>query len=396
MRVLYVLNAVGGGASLGIYEMLRTQPSIDAYAVVPYGGDLTPLAPLFRAVRPAALPWWNRPHDPLRGAAIRLGERRRGVTEAKGTAQLVALIREWGIDLVHTGTAMNREGALAAQQTGTPHLWHIKEGIGRANRVQFPLPDADLVGYISGLSAGVVAMSAYVAGIFQQHHCPNLTIIPDGVDLAPYLTGESRALRAHLGIAADTPLIGMVAGLSSTWKRHDLFIEMAGRLAKEDARAQFVIIGGLPRATRFPYDVPHRYAQSMLRLAREQVAAGRLTFLEHVPNPPDIMRSLDVLVHPCDIEPFGRVAIEAMAAGTPVIGTTSGGIAETVIDSVTGLLVAPNDPAALAAAARRLIEDADLRRRLGEAGKVHVSQHYGIDLFTERMLALYRKAGERR
>lgn len=396
MRILYVLNAVGGGASAGIYEMLRAQPPITPYAVIPQGSSSDSIRHLFAAVRAVPLPWWNLQGDPLRRLAIRAAEQRRGITETNSVRAIAALIREWDIDLVHTGTALNRGGALAAQQTGTPHLWHIKEGIGRANRVQFPLRDAELVAYISGLSARVIVMSDYVGGIFRQHHCPNLDVVPDGVDLRPYLSGDSRDLRARLNLTPGNFLVGMVAGLSSTWKRHALFVEMAARLAAQDARIHCVIVGGMPPPARFPYDLPRRYAESVVKLAAQIVPARRLTFLEHVPNPPDIMRSLDVLVHPCEIEPFGRIAIEAMAAGTPVVGAAAGGIAETVIDDKTGLLVPPNDPAALAAAVLALLGDAARRARMGQAGRQHVQQQYSIDRFVAQMMNLYRAALEKR
>jgi glycosyltransferase involved in cell wall biosynthesis len=100
------------------------------------------------------------------------------------------------------------------------------------------------------------------------------------------------------------------------------------------------------------------------------------------------MRSLDILVHPCDVEPFGRIAIEAMAAGTPVVGPKAGGISETVVDAETGLLVNP-DPSSFAEATQRLIRDRGLRQRMGRAGQAHVGRTYTVDRQVERLTNVY-------
>ena len=71
-------------------------------------------------------------------------------------------------------------------------------------------------------------------------------------------------------------------------------------------------------------------------------------------------------MHPCDIEPFGRIAIEAMAAGTPVVGPNVGGISETVVDGETGILVAPGALDAFANATEQLIRDPSLRAKNGQ------------------------------
>ena len=78
---------------------------------------------------------------------------------------------------------------------------------------------------------------------------------------------------------------------------------------------------------------------------------------------------LDVVALPSWTEGLPLVVLEAMAAARPVVATPVGGTPEVVLDGETGLLVPPRDPRALAAALQRLVDDADLRRRLGEAGK---------------------------
>ena len=398
IRILYVLNSAEGGASFGIYEMLKGLPRgrFAPYAVIPPGNDtqLQRVRELFADVRTMPVPWWNinREAGLARRMTWALGRWRRGIVQRDNAGAIGRAIDDWGIDLVHTGTSLTRGGATAAHQRQLPHVWHIKEGIGSRNRVQFPLPDRELVQYMSRRSARIVTMSHYVAEIFYEHGSRNVRVIPDGVDLQAYGSNASQNLRQRLGLRTDQCLVGMVASFSSSWKRHDLFVRMVSLLAREEPGTQFIAIGGKPSGpVRWPHDLPSRYYEGIARLAGELVPEGKLRFLDSVPDPPDIMRSLDILVHPCDVEPFGRIAIEAMAAGTPVVGPKAGGISETIADGETGFLVTPGDPPSFAEATRRLIRDRDLRRRLGEAGRIRVQKLYTVDQQVEQLAAIYEE-----
>jgi glycosyltransferase involved in cell wall biosynthesis len=123
-----------------------------------------------------------------------------------------------------------------------------------------------------------------------------------------------------------------------------------------------------------PYDSAPDYA------AEVRAAEG----VEHIPWVPDgaaVMRHLDVLVAPSRQEPFGTVLAEAMAAGTPVVATRVGGLAEVVADGVTGRLVTPGDPAELAAAVLEVLAN---RARMGAAAREHARQ-FGADAYADRV-----------
>jgi len=100
-------------------------------------------------------------------------------------------------------------------------------------------------------------------------------------------------------------------------------------------------------------------------------------------------RNADVFVLPSRVEPFGIVVLEAWRAGAAVVATTHGGPPEFVADGTTGLLVDPNDPAALARALDRLLSDDALRRRIGDAGQAEVVD-FGWPTITAQYLEIYR------
>jgi glycosyltransferase involved in cell wall biosynthesis len=111
---------------------------------------------------------------------------------------------------------------------------------------------------------------------------------------------------------------------------------------------------------------------------------------------PGFLKSLDILVlpsvtiPPLHREQFGRVLVEAMAAGVPVIGSNSGAIPEVIADA--GLVVAERDPLALAAAIDQLLRDPTLRHRLAERGRQRVRSRFAWAVVAEQTAALFRSA----
>jgi glycosyltransferase involved in cell wall biosynthesis len=85
------------------------------------------------------------------------------------------------------------------------------------------------------------------------------------------------------------------------------------------------------------------------------------------------------------------VAAEAMMRGTPVVASDIGGLGEVVEQDRTGMLVPPGDPQALAGALLTLLENRELRRRLGQAGEVRARERYALGPFVERMVGIYRR-----
>jgi glycosyltransferase involved in cell wall biosynthesis len=88
-------------------------------------------------------------------------------------------------------------------------------------------------------------------------------------------------------------------------------------------------------------------------------------------------------------EPFGIVPLEAMACGVPVVGAAVGGLLDSVVDGVTGLLVPPRDPVATAAALNRVLADEKLRLRLGRAAAEHVATRFGWPRVAELTETVY-------
>jgi type III pantothenate kinase len=139
--------------------------------------------------------------------------------------------------------------------------------------------------------------------------------------------------------------------------------------------AELVVAGG-PDERELDGD-PH--VRALREAALEHGVADRVRFIGRVgrADVPALLRSADVVACVPWYEPFGIVPLEAMACGVPVVGAAVGGLLDSVVDGVTGVLVPPRDAAATAAALNRVLGDEEFRRRLGQAAAAHVAERFG-------------------
>lgn len=170
----------------------------------------------------------------------------------------------------------------------------------------------------------------------------------------------------------DGPVIGYVGRIEPRKGTQDLIAAAAG-IRERIPGARIVVMGG------DPYDSDPAYLAAVR-------AATEVEHLEWVENAPGVMRHLDVLVAPSHQEPFGTVLSEAMAVGTPVVATRVGGLAEVVEDGVSGVLVEPRDPVALADAIARVHAE---RERFSAAARV-AARRFDAAAYAQRLDALLK------
>lgn len=399
LRTLYVLNAAAGGATQGIIELLRQLPAEEheAYLVIPAAPNENQqkiFSQVAKEVFIVPMTWWN--------SAAEMPILWRFLTWLRGAVgtlfhllplwKLCRIIRSRKIDIVYTNTIVVLDGALAAKLCGVPHIWHIKEWFGAKGRVQFGIPDAWLAKLISALSASVIVMTEFIGEFFSPYKMENkVRVIYDGVHPADFeKESNGLALRETLGIQPGQFVVGMAASLSSVWKEHAVFIEMAALLADEFPKMVFAAFGSEPKKHRNPaYNQPWRYYQGLQQHVRRLGLQEKFIWAGFHADIPQMMSALDVLVHPCAHEPFGRVAIEAQAAGRPVVGPNSGGIAESVVHGKTGLLVEPGNPRAFADGVRLLARDRNMLKQYGANGRAHVRQNFSNNRHAQEIARLY-------
>jgi glycosyltransferase involved in cell wall biosynthesis len=207
-------------------------------------------------------------------------------------------------------------------------------------------------------------------------HCP-VEYIPNGVDPVRFAR-QGANQRSAWGIRQDETVVLLGRRL----------VEKNGVVVFAEAAARFVRPGV---KLVFAGDGPERSrVESILR--RDGLHEAAL-FLGNVPNPdmPAVYRSANISVLPSFLEATSITGLESMASGLPLVGTKVGGIPALIRDESTGLLVNPGDPVGLAAAIRRLIDDPELRSRLGLAARQRAEREFAWDVIAARTADMYER-----
>ena len=216
----------------------------------------------------------------------------------------------------------------------------------------------------------------------------SIHIVPCGFDPLSFWPVRERA-RERLGLMGDDFVV-LQLGRMVPRKGIDTVIEGVAQLAaRYGVRARLLVVGGAA-APGDGYETAE--LKALMALAERLGLQGQVTFTG--PKAPAELRywysAADVFVTTPWYEPFGITPVEAMACGTPVIGSAVGGIKSTVVDGRTGYLIPPRDPVQLAARLNRLYSDPALARRLGKSGWRRAHRYYTWRGVAQRILAVYQ------
>lgn len=305
-------------------------------------------------------------------------------TEGPAVETLSSIIRREHIDLVHTNTVVNIAGALAAFRCRVPHVWHIREVLGRDSAFSFPKGNALALWMIALLSTRILACSADVLRQF-----PWLlrrvkgVVAHDAVEverLAHPPEGAS-VLRSQLAPGSGELLVGIVGSIIPSKGHLELVRALA--IARRALPTLKLVVIGLEYG---------EYAHQVCAQIKAENLEPWVTFAGFMEDVAPAIHCLDLLVSPSWREPFGMAIVEAMAAGKPVVATNRGGPAESVLDGETGLLVPPHDPAALAEAMVAILKDPNRRRRMGELGRIRAREHFTAHNYVPIIEGVYRAA----
>ncbi len=286
-------------------------------------------------------------------------------------------IAELKPDLVHTWLfAANSYGRAAALAAGVPRLvagercvdpwkvWH-ELAVDR---------------WLAKRTDRIVVNSSGVRDFYVRHGLPaeKFTLIPNGIAPLPPSHTTRAELLAELGLPAEARLIGAVGRLWPQKRLKDL-IWAADLLKVVRDDVHLLIIGDGPQRQR-------------LEKFRDQVLIeDKVHFLGHRSDVPRLLPHFDVLWLGSDYEGLPNVVMEAMAAAVPVVATDISGNRDLVIPGETGYLVPVGGRAAFARETKRILEDGELARRLGEAGRQRVLSEFTVERMIERHVALYRE-----
>jgi glycosyltransferase involved in cell wall biosynthesis len=208
-----------------------------------------------------------------------------------------------------------------------------------------------------------------------------ISVIPNGVELTSSSREEVAAIRRELGLPLDSPVVG-VFGRLTPLKGLEYFVDAAATVARRVAGARFLVVGN-------DREGPAGYSLGLEARARALGLSDRIVFAGLRIDVPRLLGAVDVSVQPSLSEGLSNVLLESMAAGIPVVATHAGGNGETVEDGVSGLLVPPRDASCLADAILRILDDGELAKRLGSAGRERVARRFSRERMVRETEALY-------
>jgi glycosyltransferase involved in cell wall biosynthesis len=283
------------------------------------------------------------------------------------------LHRQYQFQLVYSNTLAVIIGSIWAKNHRIPHCWHIHEILlGPTILIQF------LVKLLDASTPIPIAVSESVAlhwRRFLKKSKPE--VIHNGIPYDQFLSTDSDA-KSKLNLPQDRLVITMV-GRINPGKGQVFFLEVARELVLDQLPVHFVLVGD-------PYPGYESILEEIEKKINDFGLSDHVTNLGFRLDIPEILAASDLFVLPSTLpDSFPTVILEAMASGLPVIASVSGGASEMVVAGETGFLFPISDGSSAVSALRTLIENQELRQKMGQAARSRVLSQYSLEAFETKI-----------
>ncbi len=202
--------------------------------------------------------------------------------------------------------------------------------------------------------------------------------VHEGIDVEHVDAAPAANVHAEFWLPTHAPLVGNVAALvPHKGQRH--LVDAAALVVREEPDVRFVIVGA------------GELEAALARQIREHQLEKHVLLAGFRPDVLSLHKGFDIFAMSSVTEGLGTSVLDAMACRKPVVATRAGGLPEMVIDGETGLLVPPRDHDAMARAIVRLVRDAALRQRMGDAGRARVCAHFTAERMVRATLGVYER-----
>ncbi|WP_417391511.1 glycosyltransferase family 4 protein [Gimesia sp.] len=295
--------------------------------------------------------------------------------------QIVPLISAGDFDLLHANSlSMSRLTGALADQIPVPCSGHLRDIIKLSRAANCDLNQNQRLAAVSA------ATRKFHISRGLDH--ARVSVCYNGVDIERFQPRPaSGALKQELGLAPETQLC-LTIGQIGLRKGQDVLAEAAWKLAEQgDQRTHFLLVG-------------ERHSQKQESIEFDQALhdafdrpglKGRLHRLGYREDIPWLMNEADLLVHPAKQEPLGRVLLEAIASGLPLVATDVGGTKEIVTHTVSALLVPPGDAGSLADAMSRVLNDPRLGQSLALAARLQSLERFTSEQAAARLEVFWQE-----
>jgi len=289
------------------------------------------------------------------------------------------LVRQQRIDLVHTNwrVGCDRPGIIGARLAGVPCVAHMRSF-------------EQLNGFDRALTRSIAALICISHAIeenlrSQGAYMRESVVVYNGLDPTDFVADDDPVqVKGEFGFDPEAPVVAVIGRLDR-WKGQDYFIRAMSQVVRDVPRVRALIVGD-PE----PYCLD--YYEELKSLVESLGLSGRVVFTGHRSDVPRLMRAFTVLAHSSsEPEPFGRVVIEGMAVGLPVVATCAGAVPEIIEDGVSGILVPPRDSNALAEAVTSLLRDSQRVLDIGKAARRRVEELFTVQQYVAGVEQVYQR-----
>lgn len=378
MRVCFVSHSSDrGGAERALIELIEALKihGVECYVILPSSGELVDEL-RYRGITFDIIPYslWMFKTSPTWVRA------RRGLAALANLLAVILIagrIRRWRCEVVYTNTITVCVGAFAARLTGRTHIWHIHEFGYEDHGLIFYLGQKLSLWIVNQLSSLCIANSRTLAKKYERF-IPSSKIKVVYYSMA--FTARVTAGSATVPARNNADIRCVIVGILDEGKRQEDAIRAVSELARVGINAQLLIIG----------TANSRYANYLRDLATKYSIDKYVKFMGYVANTSPFIDSADVVLICSKSEAFGRVTVEAMLAGKPVIGARGGATTELIQDGFNGLLYDLGNHLELADKIRYLYEHPNVSALMGKTGRQWASERFSEDRYGEDVFAILK------
>jgi glycosyltransferase involved in cell wall biosynthesis len=283
-------------------------------------------------------------------------------------------MRNLKVHCTYTNTAVVISGALASKICNIPHIWHIHESIGTGkDQFQHFLGLGFIFRLIDKLSIRIIANANKIKTIFPQSMWYKICVVYNGFNIKQVNTEISKNSESRIRTqSADDKLTIAVIGNLSERKGQRIAILAMPMILKNYPSTKLLIVGKDTSPNQ-------AFLKTLESLVKQYSLDNHVKFVGYQENVDEIYARTDLLLVPSSVEPFGRVIVEAMLAGVPVLATAVGGIPEIIEHGKNGILLQSREPNVIADAVITLLGSEERRRTFAATARLMAEQRFNMN-----------------
>lgn len=381
MKILFILHEKKmGGASKSVVALISELKKMGhhIFVITPFGSG-----PVYDSIKNLDVPvktfffgWWMMPS--YWSFPLKLAFRLLYICERIAVHRIIKFAKRNQVQLIHSNSSVIDIGAIAATNLGIPHVWHFREYGDIDFSLEYLKGRKKSCEYINTVNGRVIFISKDLYDYYKNDIYPEKSeVIYNGVS-------DSYIQSKDYSHSHDTPIVFLISGTLHKTKRQDIALKACYILFQRHYKFK-IILAGSSSALR-----ESKNYEKQLRDMAEQFPPGYVEFTGYTTQMNKYRKISDVELVCSTREAFGRVTIEAMLSGNPVIGADTGATPELIADGVTGLIFSSADEFSLADKMEFFLKQPEHIRKMGLKAQEYAIKSFMANKNATQIDNLYR------